>query len=260
MAVDLAAVQTLQQKRGTFCKAFRIIGFKDLGLDGTYELRTDRMIQGTCPRLGFHPTPTYWNRDAPLDNPIFMYWQYYKDHYSVCPQYDVQRVDQYEMVRGGRIGDQAPGQAFFKWDENTWFEFDHIWDRMVPRHHISFTVLDAPPRALIPSTPTLVNVPRGRMPLSRTPTSQLITGTPNVRQPITSTPNMPQAAPRTPPRELQQVACKEEVQAETQDSANKRRRLSQPQQPQFYHAKWEEQQESGPGVPETQTPMYSPDD
>eukprot|EP00930_Biecheleria_cincta_P069713 TRINITY_DN57421_c0_g1_i1.p1 TRINITY_DN57421_c0_g1~~TRINITY_DN57421_c0_g1_i1.p1 ORF type:complete len:315 (+),score=37.81 TRINITY_DN57421_c0_g1_i1:63-1007(+) len=209
-----------ESNRGVILKGFELRGFQNAGLDGIYEVKREPvyMINGTCHRTGVpHPTPTYWNRNSPLDNPVFMYWQYYKDHYSVCPMFDGQRANMWDQVKQGNTGANGPGLAFFRWEENEWLEFDGRLSTFVRQNIIfnSFGPEDAlPRRSLIPATPSLVTT-RGRMPTSRTPPPQrLIPGTPGMSSSAPRTPvaaHVPQPAtqggfraPQTPPQSGQQ--------------------------------------------------------
>ena len=154
------------------------------GLDGVYVVRQhpEFLVKGVCPMNGFWPTATYWNRDSPIDRPIFVYWQYYKDHYSICPQFDADGADCFGKLREGGHGHDGPGLAFFQWERSTWWEFDG--NNFVKRK-IAFRVCLKEEVFTIPSlvidgafAQLPPKLPRARTPtnpIARTPTNRIPT-------------------------------------------------------------------------------------
>ena len=94
---------------------FEVRGFQNEKLDGIYVVRREETFQvhgRLCTGIP-HPTPSYWNSESPDHVPVFMYWQYYKDHYCICPQFDNQGADRFAQVRDGAHGEEGVAFAFY---------------------------------------------------------------------------------------------------------------------------------------------------
>ena len=117
---DLEAVIANQRNAGTFnyCRSLR--GLLDPELDGRYHRQENMNTQD--PDNPSISVPIYVNVDANDSSPVFMYWQFRKDHWTICPKYH-DGVDMLAHVQRGRaLGDGGLGLVF-KHLSNRWFEF-----------------------------------------------------------------------------------------------------------------------------------------
>jgi len=197
--------------RGSELPGYEIKGFSEPGLNGVYIRNPQRQLNGRLDNGTIWPTSTYWNSHAPSEKPIFMYWQYYNDHHSICPQYPGDGQDYWFLVSScTHLKEDGPGIAFYRHQHKQWFE--HNGQEFVLRN-ISFRILQEDELlALASFSAPALPLQQRSLPVARTPPPSVAgMRTPGLRTPILGLRTPTVSGLRTPSSATLPVAVKQEV-------------------------------------------------